>query len=77
MGKVREVVGLLEIMNKIVHPTYLIDDEESLIVTIAKIEGLNGLPLESHALSDQMQCILKATKCWCGDNNILKKLSLK
>ena len=76
-GNVREVVGLLEIIIKIFHPTYLINDEESLIVTTAKIEDSHGLFLESHAISEQIQCILKATNCWCSEYDILKTLSLK
>ena len=37
--KVRETLGLSAPMNKIVHPTYLIDDKEYFIVSYAEIEG--------------------------------------
>ena len=50
-GKVREVVGLSEAMNKMGHPTYLNNDEESFIVTLADIGGVHSLPMDTHYLT--------------------------
>ena len=58
-------------MHKIGCPTYLSNDKESLIVSATEIEGGHGLPLDSNSLLDQLQCVIKAVKCWCGDNEIL------
>ena len=40
-------------MNKIGHPTYLINYKESLIDETAEIEGGNGLPLDSNYCLEQ------------------------
>ena len=59
-------------MNKIGRPTYLSNDKEYLIVAADDIEGGHGPPLDSNYLSEQLQQAIKAVKCWCGDNYILK-----
>ena len=46
--------------------------EELLIFALSKILGGHDLPLNNHAISDQFQLVLKATKCWNGNNNINK-----
>ena len=69
--KVREIVGLSAPMNKIGRPTYLSNDMESLIVVAAEIEGGHGLPLESNFILGQLQCVIKAVKLLCGDNDII------
>ena len=58
-GKVREIAGLSAPINKIVHPTYLSNNDESLIFAAYKIEGGHGLPLDIHALLDQLQIVAK------------------
>ena len=74
-GKVREIVGLSAPMNEIVRPTYLSNTKEYFIVTATNIEGGHCLPLESSYLLDQLQCIIKAIKCWCGYIDILKNVN--
>ena len=58
-------------MNKIVLPTYLSNDKESLIFSHDEIEVVHGILLDSNYLLEQLQCVIKAVKLWCGDNNIL------
>ena len=49
--------------NKAGRPTHLIKHEDSLVVVSAYNEGGHGLPLENHALSYQLQSVLKALNC--------------
>ena len=70
--KVREFLGLSAPINKIGLPTYRSNEKEYLIVAAAEIEGGRGLPLESNSIFKQLQRIIKAAKCWCGDNEIIK-----
>ena len=72
MVKVRENLGLSEPMNKISRPTYLSNNDDSLIDKEDGIEGGHGLSLDSHALLEQLQNISKAVKFWCGNNYILQ-----
>ena len=58
-------------------PTYLSKYEESLIVTSYYIEGGHGLILDSHAISDQLNHVVKSFKFRHGDNDINKISSLK
>ena len=59
-------------MNKIGCPTYVINDNESLIVADNYIEGGHGLPLDSNSILEQLKFFIKSVKLWCGDNYILK-----
>ena len=62
-------------MNKMVHPTYLGNEKESLIVAAADIEGFHGVPLGSNSILDQLQRDIKAVKFFCGDNYILDNVT--
>ena len=64
-------------MNKKGRPNYLSNNEESLIVSAYEIEGGHGLPLDSHAISYQLQHVFKTIKWPIGDNYILKMPPLK
>ena len=45
--------------NKTDNPTYLSNNDESLIFAAYKVEGGHGLPLDIHALLDQLQIVAK------------------
>ena len=62
-------------MNKIVHTNYLSNENESLIVAAADIEGVHGIPLGSTFILDQLQRDIKAFKLCCGDNYILDNVT--
>ena len=49
-------------MKKSGRPTYIIKDEESLIVTTAEIKGDHGLPWEINYLSEQLQHVVKVVE---------------
>ena len=49
---------------------YLNEDEESLLVASAKIEGNRGLPLDCRAVAQQFQNFVKAVNYQCSDYNI-------
>ena len=55
-------------MNKMVHPTYLGNENKYLIVVAADIEGVHGIPLDSTYILDWFQRDIKAVKFCCGDN---------
>ena len=48
-----------------------------MIVESDEIEGFHRLPLESNAISEQLQRVVKTIKCRCDDNNIDKIPHLK
>ena len=52
-------------------------DKYLLIFSSAEIEGVHGITLVSYDLLEQLQSVIKAVKCWCGDNNINKIRPLK
>ena len=54
-GKVNAIVGSLAPMNNMVHPTYLSNSKEYLIVTGVDIEGDQGLTLGISCLLYRMQ----------------------
>ena len=58
-------------MNKIGRPTYLSSDKESLIVSVACIEGVHGLRLDSKKILEKLQHVIKAINFWCGNNYII------
>ena len=62
-------------MNKIGRPTYLGNDKESLIVADSDIGGGHGLPLDINYLLEHMERIIKAVKCWYGDNYIINNVT--
>ena len=74
-GEVREILGLLATMNKIVQPTYLSNDKESLIVAAYDIECGHGPRLGVNYILEQLQCVIKTVKRWCVDNYILKNVT--
>ena len=59
-GKVREIVGLSAPTNKAGIPTYLSNENESLIYSYDEIEGGYGLPLDSTYLLEQLQRVINA-----------------
>ena len=62
-------------MNKIVQPTYLSNEKESLIVSSTDIEGVHGIPLGINYILYQLQRDIKAFKLCCGDNYILDNVT--
>ena len=64
-------------MNKIGRPTYLNNDKESLIVSVACIEGVHGLRLDSKKILEKLQHVIKAVKFWCGNNYIINNVTPK
>ena len=76
-GKVRENIIISAHRNKSGRLTYIIKDEESLIVASVEIEGGHGPLLDNHYISDQLQHVVKTSKGQCGDNDINKMSSLK
>ena len=75
MEKVRETVGLPAPMNKIVRPTNLSNDKESLLVVSDQIEGGYGLPVDSHYILDQLHSFIKSINFWFGYNDILNNIT--
>ena len=65
--KVREIVNLTVQINKSGGRTYLNEDEESLVVASAKIEGGNGIPLYCCGVSQKLQNFSKDINSRCGD----------
>ena len=51
-------------------PTYLSKDKESFVVTESHIEGVNDLPMESHAIEEEFQNVIKPVKIWSGNKDI-------
>ena len=76
-GKVREIVNLTVQMKKPCQPPYLNEDEESLLIAPAGIEGGHGLPLDCHGVAIQFQNVVNAVKTRCVYNNILQKSSMR
>ena len=76
MGKFRQVVELSFTMNKLDCLTRLINNNQYFIVTAYDIQGGHGLHLDSHALSEHLQCVVESFKYWHGDTYILRTLSL-
>ena len=72
MDKVRVIVELSAPMNKIGCSTYLINAKDSLILAAAEFEGGHGPPGYSISLLEQPNCIIKAVKYWCYNNNNIK-----
>ena len=68
-GKVRELVGLTEAETNIRTPTYLINNEDSFMVSATDNEGGHGLPLDAHALADQLHHTIKSVKCQRNNKN--------
>ena len=62
-------------MNKVDIPTYLSNNKESLIVATTDIQGGHGPPLDSNSILEQLQRVIKAFKCWYGDNYILNNVT--
>ena len=58
-------------MNKIGSPNYLINNKDYLIFVAADIEGEHVITLESNYILGHLQCIIKAVKCYSGDNGII------
>ena len=56
--------------------TYLDEYKESLVISLAKIEGCRGLSLDYHGGVEQFQNAVNSVKYWCGDNNILEKSTM-
>ena len=46
-------------------------------IASTKIEGGRGLPFDCHGVAEQLKNIVNAINHWCGDNNILPKLSTR
>ena len=63
-------------MKKLGWPTYLNEDEESLVISSAEIEGVRGLPFDCHGDAMQLQTVFKAFKFRCGDHDTLEKFSM-
>ena len=63
-------------MKKSGQPNYLNDDEESLVIVSAKIEGGHGLPFDCHGVTMHFQKVFMAVKSCCGNNKILPKYSM-
>ena len=55
----REILGLSAPMNKLVHPTYLSNAKEYLIVEAADIEGGHGLTMDSNYPLELLQRVIK------------------
>ena len=55
ISKLREVIQISVNLNKLVRPTYLIPDEEALVVAAADIEGDHGSPVETNMISSELQ----------------------
>ena len=66
----REIVKFTVQKNKAGQKTYLNEDDESLVVASADIEGDHGLPLDCRGVSHQLQNFFKAVKYRCGDYGI-------
>ena len=64
-------------MKKAGRRTYLNEDEESLVVASANIEGGHGLPLEYRGVAQHLQKISNASKAQCGDYDIKDKSSMR
>ena len=54
LGKVREIVKLKVQMKKNGQPTYLNEDEESLVIVPVGIEGGHGLPFDYHSVVEKL-----------------------
>ena len=57
-------------INKAGRPTYLNENEGSLLVASAKIEGGHGLPLDCRGVAKQLKDVFKAVNYQCGDYDI-------
>ena len=69
-GRVRKVVGLTVAKTKTGWKNYFSHNEESFIAAAAEIECGHVLPLDTHALAEQLQCAVKSVKCQSGDKSI-------
>ena len=64
-------------MKKSGQQTYLNEDKESLVVSLAKIEGGRGLPLGSRGVAHKLNNFSKAVHYRCGDYEIKDKSSMR
>ena len=62
-------------MNKIGRPTYLSNENESLIVAAADMEGDHVLLVDINFLLEQLQHVIKAIKFWCDNNDIIDSVT--
>ena len=56
--------------------TYQHEDEKSLVISSAYIEGGYGLLFDCRGVTKQLQNIVKSIKSWWCDNDILEKSSM-
>ena len=71
-----EILNLTLQIKKSGLQTYMNEDEESLVVASAEIEGGDGLPLDCRGVAKQFQRFVKDNNSQCSDNNIQKQSSL-
>ena len=64
-------------MKKSGQQTYLNEEEKSLVIALAKIEGGHGLTSDCRGIANKLHNIVKSANPWYGDNNILEKSSMR
>ena len=63
--------------NKVVRPTYLNSDEESLVIASADIEGAHGLSIDVNTLGAKMQFFIKSVNAQQSTKDITANSSSK
>ena len=77
ISKLLDIIKMYAQKIKFGRPTYLISDEETLVVALAEIEGTHGLPIDVNTLGAELQFFMKAVNAQKSTKYITPKSSSK